>query len=561
MRRPQRNGPVSAVVLTLAELLSGEYRFRLPWFQRAYAWRVDNVGLLLTNLRDAMRLSGAQRNYLLGSILLADGKQGTVAAVVDGHQRIMTLTILFAVLRDLMRDVEWRARLHAFVAAPAAATPKGDEELPHLVIDAELAKFVRRLVQSEGGTAEDPEVDLLSLSETERNIIENRDYLKVELGAADFGEAQRQELATFLAEHCRIIVHMVENEEEAWHWLQVEEDTRLDFSAADRSKASIISAMPAPEREEAGRIWEDCKAEIGAQDMRALLGHVRAIARHERSSAPVESELILHFVLNETGLPFLREHMLPMAQRLARLRERRVGMGSMRADIGRSLEHLSWIDPQIWVAPALQWLTVRGEENATSAEFFRLLERLFWVMRIAGTDPSVQQTRMFRLVEQVGGTEPPSGMAALRIESKVKDAAVVNLRSINFQAKHYSSHVLRRISVALGKDPGPVDGKKVTVEHVLPRNPAEDAEWWKHFGKSKPIKSYVNRLGNLGFLTEPLNQRAAAQDYAAKRAVFEESDDPLIRHALGYAEWTPETIEHRTRELMRILLEQWDLKP
>src|SRR5690606_3587123 len=102
----------------------------------------------------------------------------------------------------------------------------------------------------------------------------------------------------FLAQNCRLVVHELEDEEEAWQSMQIEEDTRLDFSAADRSKASIISAMPADEREEAGRVWEDAQTLLGASDMRGLLGHVRNIGIPNRSTAPVESELIKHYKLN-----------------------------------------------------------------------------------------------------------------------------------------------------------------------------------------------------------------------------------------------------------------------
>lgn len=559
MPRAPRVGPISVRVVTVAELFSGEYRFRLPWFQRAYAWRVDNVGLLLTHLREAMRLPPEKRHYLLGTILLAESKDHKVDALVDGHQRVMTLTIIFAVLRDLMRDPAWKQRLHRLIAV---ADEEGGDGVPHLIIEAELAGFVREHVQRPGGIDTEPDENYGALSETERNIIDNRDYIRGELGAADVADAFRQDLVTFLAENCRIIIHELKDEEEAWQTLQIEEDTRLDFSAADRSKASIVSAMPAAEREQAGRIWDDCQSELGAQDMRSLLGHVRNIAIRARSAAPVESEIIKHFELNRSGLHFIGNEIAPMAERLVRIKTREVGaLGRERAEIGRAIEHLTWLDRQLWAAPALHWLRMRGESGDATVVFFKRLERLAWMLRIAGIDPSVQLTRIFRLTDEIDGSKAPDAMETLKIEPRIKDAAVANLRTKNFYAKHYSSSVLRRICVALGADPGPVDGKNVTVEHVLPRNPADGTQWRNDFGKKKPVKDYVNRLGNLAFLTEPLNQEAGARDYVLKRAVFARSQDKLIAHALAFPAWTSDTIEQRTRDLTRVLLAEWDLKP
>jgi hypothetical protein len=559
MSRIPRSGPIAASVVTVAELLSGAFRFRLPWFQRAYAWRVDNVGLLLTNLREAMRLPTGKRRYMLGTILLASSRDGAADALVDGHQRIMTLTIIFAVLRDLMRDEAWKQRLHGYIAGQVGGA--GERNVPHLLIDADLAAFVATHVQQPGGTSVDSEDDLLSLSETERNIIENRDFLRAELGAADVSDRDRQELAAFLADHCRIIVHELEDEEEAWQSMQIEEDTRLDFSAADRSRASILSAMPAADRDAASRSWDDCQALLGAQDMRGLLGHIRNIALPHRSAAPVESEIIRHFKLNSRGLDFMRSEIEPMARRLARIKAREVGSGPESVAISRALEHLSWLDRPLWVAPALHWMNVRGEAGGDTAVFFALLERLGWILRIGGTDPSVQQTRMSKLIRQISGSVAPTEIEALQIEPRLLTAAVSNLRSKNFQAKHYAASVLRRICVALGADPGPVDGQNVTVEHILPRKPPSGTQWNRDFGRRKPVEAYVNRLGNLAFLTEPLNQLAAANDFAVKRTVFEQSVDKLIEHALSYEVWTPETIENRTRDLIRILLNEWELKP
>lgn len=560
MAKIPRDGPISVRVVTLAQLFSGDYRFRLPWFQRAYAWRVDNVGLLLTNLREAMRLPPEKRRYWLGTILLAESKDHSADALVDGHQRIMTLTIIFAVLRDLMRDAGWKQRLNTFIAA---SDGRGGM-VPHLVIDAELAGFVHDHVQRIDSLSSDPETDESydALSETERNIIDNRDHVRSELGAGDVTDAYRQELATFLAEQCLLVIHELEDEEEAWQSLQIEEDTRLEFSAADRSKASIISAMPVTEREQAGRIWDDRQTLLGADDMRSLLGHVRNIAIRARSSAPVETELIKHYKLNKSGLAFMDAELAPMADRLLRVKSREIGNpGEEQAAIALAIEHSSWLDRPMWIAPALYWLGRRGDSGRETVAFFARLERLAWLLRIAGIDPSVQQTRMFRVLDDIDGDGPTQAMASLAIEDKIKHAAIANLRIKNFYAKHYSSSVLRRISVALGADAGPVDGTAVTIEHILPRKPAEGSQWLRDFGNRKPVKDYVNRLGNLAFLTEELNQEAAAKDYALKRAVFAKSEDRLARQVLAYDAWTPEAIEHRTRELTRVLLAAWDLTP
>jgi hypothetical protein len=54
-------------------------------------------------MQDA-RTSGATSQYFLGSIVLIKDDRDPKAAVVDGQQRLTTLTILLSVLREIMPE-------------------------------------------------------------------------------------------------------------------------------------------------------------------------------------------------------------------------------------------------------------------------------------------------------------------------------------------------------------------------------------------------------------------------------------------------------------------------
>ena len=240
--------PIAASVLSLAELFSDQNRFRLPHFQRAYAWSVDQVTRLLTDLIEASGRPEARRRHFLGRLLLARPDGGDAVSVIDGHQRLMSLTILFAVLRDLAEDAAERDRTAPLIAA---TLKRGDQEefSVRLTPHAGLAPFMARYVQSDGATRVELDGDPSELSETEANIIANRDYLRNELRDADDARALRRQLGEFLCTCCKVVVIEVEEELEAWSMLQTEEQTRLDFNPVDRAKASILSARSASDRD------------------------------------------------------------------------------------------------------------------------------------------------------------------------------------------------------------------------------------------------------------------------------------------------------------------------
>ncbi|HRN84303.1 MAG TPA: DUF262 domain-containing HNH endonuclease family protein [Hyphomicrobium sp.] len=537
---------LSVSVVPLKDLFSDAYHFRLPYFQRAYAWQTPEVGRLLADIVGAMRNHETQRGYFLGKLVVAKKADGAEAALVDGHQRVMSLTLLFAVLRDLESDPKLQDRLHGFI--------RGDDM--RLSPQDVMAEFCERYVQAPGATAINPAVDFETLSESERNIIENRNALRAELSGDDYTPELRRALIGYLAERCCVIVSSLEDEDEAWSLLRTEEETRVDFSKSDRAKFSLLAIVPPNERAACQKIWETCEAALGASDMHALLGHIRLLKRRRLSGKPVEIDIADTFKFNAPGAghAFLDHELRPAAERLAALRNT-----SAPAPIPQLAERCRWIDPQLWVPAALLWFE-RTRHPEETLLFFKRLERLVWMMRIAGFDPTKQHTRILHLMGEIDRGVPLSRMSELDMTTRLKDAAIFNLRSTSFDAKHYAGRVLRRISIALGQDPGPVERNSVTIEHILPRGYAPKSGWRAHFASREAVQRYTHRLGNLTFLAPGDNQQADTLDWAQKKPILARSQFLLSKHVAEERDWTPDRILARTETLIGVLFKEWDIK-
>lgn len=91
----------------IREIFEGSYQFEIPDYQRPYAWTTEQATELFDDLHSAMldaRVSGATSQYFLGSIVLIKNDREPKSSVVDGQQRLSTLTMLFAVLRALLQS-------------------------------------------------------------------------------------------------------------------------------------------------------------------------------------------------------------------------------------------------------------------------------------------------------------------------------------------------------------------------------------------------------------------------------------------------------------------------
>ncbi len=547
-------GHVQFECLTVGEFLGGDRKLVLPWFQRSYAWGERQVGRLMSDLRSAMQATGDRQRYFLGHIYLARPKSERIDQLIDGNQRITTLTILFSILRDQSIG-EDAAGLHRVITAPETTATAGTSRL-RLNPQPSVAAFLERYVQSPGGTRIEFEGDLMALSQTERAIFNNREQIKFHLAETPIDRAA---LARFIQTRCCLTVSTVEDPDEAWDMLATEEETGLKHHDTDRAKYSLLAPMPRDHQGEAARIWDTWVARIGPDRVQELLGHMRTLDHGRRSTKPIEEDLIRIYRLDTTGIDFLEKRFAPRAGWLDRIVRRDIATGPARALVAERLETLSWLDQSQWMAAAVRWLETRGDQHEETPEFFFALDRLAWILRIAGTDPVVQERRYIEVCEALKRSTPLAEVATLTPERKLVDDALSNLASRTFEAKRYSDLVLRRISLELGRDSGPLDPDGVTVEHVLPRNPIAGSEWWRHFRTRAQIAEHANRLGNLAFLTRPDNQRAATQSYEEKRRILAGSAFLLANDAATVRTWNAETIRDRTQRLMAVLLKAWRL--
>jgi alkylated DNA nucleotide flippase Atl1 len=113
---------VAARETTLQELLEGSKQYQVPLYQRTYSWQKEQLRRLWEDVLQLAkdRFSSPALTHFIGSLVLApspaNGPVGvTEFLVVDGQQRLTTLSLLLCAIRDhraLNEDPEHRARIN-----------------------------------------------------------------------------------------------------------------------------------------------------------------------------------------------------------------------------------------------------------------------------------------------------------------------------------------------------------------------------------------------------------------------------------------------------------------
>lgn len=104
---------VAAQEMNLQDILEGTKQYIVPLYQRPYQWGKQQLEALWNDIVELTedRADGARSSHFIGSLVLAPppaAVAGGVAThlVVDGQQRLTTLTLLLAAIRDHRDEVE-----------------------------------------------------------------------------------------------------------------------------------------------------------------------------------------------------------------------------------------------------------------------------------------------------------------------------------------------------------------------------------------------------------------------------------------------------------------------
>ena len=93
--------------IPIGTLLSQQFFFRVPEYQRPFSWDTDNFDDLIDDVVSASK----DQDYFLGTVVLHHREDKGHYDVVDGQQRLTSFLILFACLRDLVENKDFKTAL------------------------------------------------------------------------------------------------------------------------------------------------------------------------------------------------------------------------------------------------------------------------------------------------------------------------------------------------------------------------------------------------------------------------------------------------------------------
>ncbi len=543
----------------LGQVFRGDLFFEIPFYQRPYAWTTAEVNDLLSDLFDAMERE--DEPYFLGSVVIVKDDDDTKGDVVDGQQRLTTLTIMFCVLRELSSSDESKNLLDSYVRHPGDRYA-GIEDRFRLGLKAQDRTFFQHNVQVKGELDSFLNLDTNGYSDSQLRIFQNAKLLKEELGKPPENEHDR--LIKYMVRNCYIVVVSASDRDSAHRIFTVLNDRGLDLSPTDILKAVILDKVPEEDREALATSWDGIEEEIGREDFRNLFTHIRMIYRKDKMRESLQKEFEDHIRENlsqQEAASFVDDVLDPYAKLYVAVSKE--SDNRYPEEVNRLLGHLRELDNRDWVPPAMSYFHRNAGQRDNLTKFTRDLERLAYglFMRRANINERINRyADVLRAIEQAADLFAES--SPLQLSPNEKAEILTRLDGDIYNQPRIPRPLLLRLDSVLTEAGVTYDHPVISVEHVLPQNPAENS-YWRQWFDDEQRKRWTHSLANLVLLSRRKNSRASNYEFDRKKQEYFLQNGTttfaLTTNVVAESEWTPQILERRQLELVDTLKGEWRL--
>lgn len=537
----------------IREIFEGSYQFEIPDYQRPYTWTTKQAEELFNDLVSAMqdaRTSGTTSQYFLGSIVLIKNDREPKSSVVDGQQRISTLTMLFAVLRSVMPDAADDITDFLYKKGKVSL---GETNEYRLIAREEDIDFFRTFIQDPGvitrlvACTDKLEDSRLRFRENATLLLEKANALS---------NVGREALWKFLANDCSLVVISTPDLEAAYRIFSVLNNRGLDLAPIDILKAAVLGSIRTIAGDAKSRAyakqWSQIESTLGRDAFGDLFVHIRTIYAKQKQRATLVKEFQDYVTEYKAPIDLIDKVIKPYAEVWDFVRDSDFEATEHAETIN---DHLSWlnrVDFKDWVPPALVYFKRFRQQPSLLASFFKSLERLTY----------------FLLVTKVGINERIDTYAALKTLDLTDKQKREFLEALDGDI--YRRLPKARMALMLRLEALVSDGSKkqvfahLSLEHVLPQTPPNGSEWMAWFPNEDARDSWTHRLANLVPLHVRKNPAASNYDFATKKNVYfsgKGTSSPFIltNEVRGLSDWTPALLGKRQQRLVGVLSKHWSL--
>ncbi|WP_433456591.1 GmrSD restriction endonuclease domain-containing protein (plasmid) [Streptomyces sp. CA-142005] len=555
----------------LADLLQGRaQQYQIPLYQRTYSWTERQLDQLWRDILDQARLLAERKNgttHFLGSVVLAPSPMTEPTfprwLVVDGQQRLTTLSLALTALRDHLAATDPEARERIDEEYLINKRKQGEDYfrlLPTQADRAHYAEYIRGTHAGSGGGR---------VGETYRFF---RSRLVTAQDPADPYDLALVEQA--IASRMTLVAVSAEKDDNVHRIFESLNNTGLKLSQADLLRNYLFMKLRQRGQEVYDTYWLPLQEAFSNEDLEHLMWLQLVLDGDDRVRRQdlytAQQQRFAEVGADEDSVLAYIKELHRRAEHFSRvLHPEREQDRSVREHLHRLQE---W---QASVAhPVVRlMLDERSKGNIDSAEVARALSYVesFLVRRMLCWIPTNNLNRIFQAVpgQLPVDLSPADGLRQLLSAPRrfwpTDDEVRLHARTGRFYERgrvNQRRFVLQRLEQSYDH-PEPVDftQAKLTVEHVMPQSAGP--EWLAALAQDcadgeTPEELHARLVHTLGNLTlTAVNSQLSNNPFDRKKDLLHASHLEMNRRIAGTDRWGATEILTRADELADRVIDLW----
>lgn len=497
----------------LSKIFSSDFEYHIPGYQRPYAWTEDETGDLFNDLYGFFQTENTE-NFFLGSIVLIKDEQDRYADVIDGQQRLTTLSILFAVLADTFDNEDYKVDCKKYLQEKGNVL-EGIEAQPRLFLKEKDQPFFHKYIQNIQLDALGQLDPALLDTEAKLHIQKNCAVLRKSFAEMFSNDDDRLRFTQFLLTRCYLVVVSTPSQESAFRIFTVMNSRGLDLLPTDIIKSTVIGSLPKEKQQEYTEKWEGLEELTGRDGFNEVFTHTRTIFVKERQKKTLREEFEEYILKTVSPKRLIDDYLVPYTNAYVQLKNCEFTATHHADEVNGLLFWLNKTNNSDWMPPAIKFLAEHPNDSEYVLWFIRKLERLASYLLVTA------------------------------------------------QRRNY---IIQRLDSFMSDGGASYNQKLFTIEHVLPQHPPVHGSWPELWPDEQERMYWLNRIANLVPLTRQRNSAAQNYGFTTKKEKYFQSKGGtssyvLTTQVINEPKWTPDVVKKRQETLNEVFAEKWELSP
>lgn len=551
------NGLIEANKGILKKIFSEEFWFIVPEYQRPYVWQEENIQELIDDLYYAFE-NKQNSEYFLGALVLkrTREKEFKEYEILDGQQRLTTLCMMMAVLRDLMKKPQYKWTLSQMIYQEENELLKvpSRNRIKYNTRD-KVKDFVKNYIIANGSTKKK---DLINYHEDTNISVSNMAKAISSIHNIFESKENLEAFAVFLLNNVLFIYVSTDNTEDAFRLFTILNDRGIPLSNADILKSINIGEVPEEDLDEYSKNWEYLEEKYH-KGFDRFLSFVRTILLKNKPA----SNLLDEYEKNIYQKNILKKgkNTIDFLIELDEIYDKIIDLND--ENLSNEYKNLVTImkiglHSDEWIPAVMSYFLKFEYYNLD--KFIKKLEYKFVGDLMSNVSPSKRRENLNNIIKTIEIVNKENIDTLFENKELFDIDKNIFRNNINGEVygKKYTKYLLLKIEYLMSDNSVHLSNyKEISIEHVLPQNPLKKSHWRRDFTENQR-KNWTNKLSNLVLISNKKNVKLANLDFNKKKEEYLKHRMDVFNSSKIFldksSKWDEATLKSRQNTMVGMLL-------